>query len=103
MIVTIVSIWVKEPFIENFIVATLDNHQQSLLEPGNLRFDFLRHQQEPNRFTLYEVYRSEQDARDHKKTEHYQRWKTKVEAWMEKPREGIPHTVIAPVDQNLWK
>jgi len=103
MIVTIISIWVKEPFIERFIEATKDNHRHSVSEPGNLRFDVLRHQKEPNRFTLYEAYRTEQDVLDHKNTEHYRRWKTTVEEWMEKPREGVPHTVIAPEDPSLWK
>ena len=39
MIVTCVTIYVKEPFIPNFIEATLDNHRNSIKEEGNLRFD----------------------------------------------------------------
>ena len=41
MVVTMVHIWVKEQFVEEFIKATIDNHENTIKEPGNIRFDFL--------------------------------------------------------------
>ena len=41
MVVTLVHIWVKEQFVEDFIRATIDNHENTVKEPGNIRFDFL--------------------------------------------------------------
>lgn len=103
MHVTIVEIHVKKDMVENFIQATLENFEDSIKEPGNLRFDVLQSIDDPCRFTLYEAYESEEAARAHKETEHYQRWKETVAPWMEKPRVGISHRVIAPVERKQWK
>ncbi len=42
MIVTIVHVEVTPENIESFILATTENHLESVKEPGNLRFDVLR-------------------------------------------------------------
>ncbi|HOL22794.1 MAG TPA: antibiotic biosynthesis monooxygenase [bacterium] len=102
MIVTIVEIYVKKDRIDDFIEATMDNHINSIKEPGNLRFDVLQSTEDPCRFTLYEVYESEEAAKEHKKTQHYLKWRETVEEFMAHPRKGIPHRVIAPMDKNLW-
>jgi len=39
MIVTIVNVFVKPENVEQFIAATMENHQHAINEPGNLRFD----------------------------------------------------------------
>jgi autoinducer 2-degrading protein len=103
MLATLVFIWVKEGHLEEFIRATEQNHIHSIKEPGNLRFDVLQNREDRNRFTLFEVYRTERDAAEHKKTDHYLLWKKTVEPWMEKPRESMAHYVIAPKDLALWK
>ena len=68
MIVTFVHIWVKEEHINAFINACLTNHDNSVKEPGNLRFDILQDEKDPAKFVLYEAYESEEAAADHKKT-----------------------------------
>jgi autoinducer 2-degrading protein len=103
MVVTCVSVYVKKEFIDAFINATVRNHQESIKEEGNLRFDVLQLSSDPSRFTLYEAYISEEASCDHKKTPHYLTWKDTVAPWMEKPREGFAHSVIAPQDVTLWK
>ncbi len=103
MIVTIVNVWVKPEYREEFIKATIENHKNSILEKGNLRFDFLQDKNDPLKFTLYEAYESEEAAKAHKETSHYKKWKETVENFMARPREGIAHTVIAPEDISLWK
>ncbi len=103
MKITCITIFVKEENIINFINATIENHNQSIKEPGNLRFDFLQCSNDPSRFFLYEVYDSEESAAAHKNTSHYAKWRDTVAGWMAKPREGIQHSVICPEDIRRWK
>jgi autoinducer 2-degrading protein len=103
MIVTAVMIQVKPDSITKFIEATVKNHEASVRERGNLRFDVLQNADDPSRFMLYEVYETEEAAAAHKKTTHYLEWKKTVEDWMQKPREGIPYTVVNPLDKDKWR
>jgi autoinducer 2-degrading protein len=103
MVVACVHVWVKAENIDDFIKASVENHNNSILEPGNLRFDILQNTSDPSRFTLYEAYESDEAAAAHKQTAHYNKWRESVASWMAKPREGLVHKVIAPADQKLWK
>lgn len=96
MFVTIVHVYVKPEFTEQFIEATAENHRNSVREPGNLRFDILRDDTDPNKFVLYEAYDSAQAVAAHKETMHYLEWRDTVAPWMAKPREGIKHTMLYP-------
>jgi autoinducer 2-degrading protein len=96
MHVTLVHVHVSPEHIQDFIVATRANHQASVQEPGNLRFDVLQSPEDPGYFLLYEAYRSPQDAAAHKETAHYQRWRETVADWMAEPRQGIPFTGLYP-------
>ena len=102
MIVTTVTVWVKPKHVEDFILATIANHEQSVKEPGNLRFDVLQSHDDPCRFLLYEGYESQEAAASHKETGHYLRWRDTVTDWMARPREGIPHRVIRPLERSAW-
>ena len=102
MIATLVHVYVKKEYINQFIEATLENHRASVQEPGNLRFDVLQDDQDPAKFTLYEAYESEEAAAAHKQTDHYKKWKETVADWMDKPREGVRHQIVAPKDKSAW-
>jgi autoinducer 2-degrading protein len=102
MIATFVHVWVKEPFIEDFISATVENHKHSVKEPGNLRFDILRDAESTAKFVLYEAYESEEAAGAHKGTAHYLKWRDTVADWMAQPRQGIKHNIVCPVDKTKW-
>ena len=102
MVVYVVKVFVKEDYIENFKKATMKNHRNTLQEPGNIRFDVLQSKEDPTRFTLYEVYKSEDAVNAHKETSHYLEWRETVADWMAKSREGLKHEVIAPEDKELW-
>ena len=102
MIVTCVSVFVKEDRIEDFIKATVENHKNSIKEEGNLRFDVLQCSSDPSRFTLYEAYESQEAAALHKQTAHYMKWRETVEDMMKKPREGVAHSVIMPLEREAW-
>jgi autoinducer 2-degrading protein len=97
MIVTIVHVYVKTEFIQAFINATQLNHEQSVQEDGNLRFDILQDHQDPSKFVLYEAYASEQAVIAHKEKTHYLQWRDTVALWMSKPREGLKHKMLFPV------
>lgn len=73
MHVTLVEINVKEDKVEQFVEVFRANHQGSLLEPGNLRFDVLQDESIPTRFYIYEAYVDEAAVAAHKKTPHYLR------------------------------
>lgn len=102
MIVTFVHVYVKSEFIRDFIDATIENHKNSVKEPGNLRFDILQDHSNPAKFVLYEAYESESASAAHKLTTHYLKWRETVTEWMEKPREGIKYKIIYPVEKKEW-
>ncbi|MBN1132005.1 MAG: antibiotic biosynthesis monooxygenase [Bacteroidales bacterium] len=97
MIVTIVHVRVKPEYIDHFIRATVKNHELSIQEPGNLRFDVLQKADNPSEFAIYEAYENETTAAEHKKTAHYLQWKETVAGWMAAPREGIRYNALRPV------
>ncbi|MGK7907473.1 MAG: antibiotic biosynthesis monooxygenase [Synechococcus sp.] len=96
MIVTCVHVRVKPEHVEDFIEASVLNHQGSIQEAENRRFDILQDKDDPTCFILYEAYESEAGAAAHKQTNHYLAWRESVAPWMAEPRKGIPYTVIAP-------
>ena len=102
MIVTCVYVFVKQENIEDFIQAIKKNHEGSIKEPGNLRFDVLQNADDPSKFLIYEVYESEEAVAAHKKTVHYLEWRETVETWMAEPRQGIRYNVICPTDIEQW-
>ncbi|NIP72938.1 MAG: antibiotic biosynthesis monooxygenase [Gammaproteobacteria bacterium] len=102
MHVTLVHVNVKPGHVEDFIAATRANHEASVREPGNLRFDVLRQADDPSRFVLYEAYASEVDAAAHKQSEHYLRWRETVADWMASPRQGVLYEGLLPAESAQW-
>jgi len=102
MIVTLVHIWVKDQYVDDFIRATIDNHENTVKEPGNIRFDFLSDANDKTKFVLYEVFESEEAVAAHKTTAHYLRWRDTVADWMAQPRQGLRHSAICPTETSLW-
>jgi autoinducer 2-degrading protein len=98
MHVTIVHVRVKPDHIVEFVAATRLNHEASVHEAGNRRFDVLQSTTDPTRFVLYEAYASEADAAAHKQTAHYLRWRETVADWMAEPREGVPYVGLCPAE-----
>jgi autoinducer 2-degrading protein len=96
MHVTLVHVHVIAEFCDAFIAATRANHEASVKEPGNLRFDILQSPEDSNYFILYEAYRTAQDAAAHKQTDHYRVWRETVAEWMAEPRQGVPMTGLFP-------
>lgn len=96
MHVTLVYVAVKTGHIDDFIAATRRNHEASVQEPGNRRFDVLQSSDEPAQFVLYEAYASAEDAQAHKQTTHYLAWRDAVADWMAAPRRGVSYAGLFP-------
>jgi (4S)-4-hydroxy-5-phosphonooxypentane-2,3-dione isomerase len=101
MYVVCVTVHVVPEQVQPFLQATLENARQSrLTEPGNVRFDVLQAEADPNQFLLYEVYRAAEDFVRHQQTAHYLRWKETVAPWMAVPRQGVRHQSLFPEDRG---
>lgn len=96
MHVTLVEVHVKPEHVDDFIAATELNHDASIRETGNRRFDVLQAPDDPSRFILYEAYASEAEAAAHKSTAHYLSWRETVAEWMAEPRRGISWRGLFP-------
>jgi autoinducer 2-degrading protein len=96
MHVTLVHIQVIPTHINDFIAATRHNHEASIQEPGNRRFDVLQSLENPGHFVLYEAYASAEAAADHKQTVHYLTWRDTVASWMAEPRQGVHYEGLFP-------
>ncbi len=96
MIVTIVHVKLKPGRAQEFKRACLANHQASVKEEGNRRFDILQQDADEDSFVLYEAYDSKEAAAAHKESSHYRAWREAVADMMAVPRQGIAYTAIAP-------
>ena len=96
MHVTLVHVRVRPEHLDAFIAATRANHEASVSEAGNRRFDVLQAPDDPTRFILYEAYASAADAAAHKETAHYLAWRAAVAEMMAEPRRGEPMNGLLP-------
>lgn len=95
---TLVHVRVKPEYVDAFIEASRQNHEASVQEPGNRRFDILQDAADPTGFILYEAYVSGDDASAHKQTPHYAAWRDTVAHMMAEPRRGVPYNGLFPAD-----
>jgi quinol monooxygenase YgiN len=92
---------VKPEQVEAFKTATLENARNSVQEPGIARFDVIQQSDDPTRFVLVEVYRTQADTDKHKETEHYKRWREAVEPLQLEPRTRQVYQNVFP-DEQGW-
>ena len=102
MYVVVVRVHVKPGRADDFIAATKRNHEGTRREAGNRRFDVLRQEDDPDRFILYEAYRTKGDFAAHQQTPHYLAWKAEVADWMAEARQGIRHESLCPAEEKAW-
>jgi len=102
MFIVHVHVRVKKGCAESFAKASRENGAESVKEPGIVRFDVIRRQDDPDRFVLVEVYRTPGDAARHKETPHYRRWKEAVEPMMAEPRQAVKFDNVFPSDDG-WR
>jgi len=100
MLVVFVYVHVKPEFVDAFKAASLDNASHSIREPGIARFDVIQQADDPTRFVLVEVYRSQEATVAHKATEHYARWRDAVADMMAEPRSSTKYANVFPADEG---
>ena len=100
MFIVHVFIHVKEEMVEDFKKATIENASNSIQEPGIARFDFIQQKDDPARFVLVEVYRTQEDSVKHKETSHYKKWRDTVSDMMAEPRSSIKFSNVYPEEEG---
>lgn len=99
MFIVLVYIHVKEESIQDFMQASNENAEASRREAGIVRFDLIQQADDPTRFILIEIYRTEEDPARHKQTAHYRKWRETMAPMMAEPRRGIRYKIISPVEE----
>jgi quinol monooxygenase YgiN len=100
MLIVQVHVHVKPEFVEAFKQATIENARNSVQEPGIARFDVLQQADNPARFTLLEVYRTQAATAAHKETAHYAIWRDAVAGMMAEPRTSVKYTNLFPGEEG---
>ena len=100
MFIVHVHVKVKSEFVDAFRDATIENAKNSIHEPGVARFDVIQQLDEPTRFILIEVYRTQDDPAKHKETAHYAQWRDAVAEMMAEPRQAVKFSNIFPDDEG---
>lgn len=101
MLIVHVHVRVKPESVAEFRQVTIENARASVQEPGIARFDFIAQQDDPTRFVLVEVYRSQDAVAAHKETAHYAKWREAAEPMMAEPRQRVLYNAVFP-DANGW-
>lgn len=101
MFIVLVHVHVKEGSINAFVQATNENAEASRQEPGVVRFDVIQQKDDPARFLLIEIYRTEEDPARHKETAHYRHWRDTIAPMMAEDRRGVRYKIISP-DPEVW-
>ena len=98
MFIVHVHVHVKPDRVADFIQATIDNASNSIREPGIARFDVIQQNDDPTRFVLTEVYRTDDAPARHRETAHYAKWRDTVADMMAEPRSRAEFRNIFPAD-----
>lgn len=98
MLVVLVYVHVKPEFVDAFKAASIANASNSVQEPGIARFDVIQQADDPTRFILVEVYRTQEATAAHKATAHYAAWRDAVADMMAEPRSSTKYANVYPDD-----
>ena len=101
MLIVHVHVHVKPEFVEAFKAAATENARNSVQEPGIARFDVIQQEDDPARFILVEMYRSQEATVAHKETRHYAIWRDTVAEMMAEPRTAVRFGNVWPDDDGF--
>ncbi len=96
MLTVHVHVHVKPEAVDAFVAATQENARNSIQEPGVARFDVMQQTDDPTRFLLIEIYRTDSAPAEHKATAHYAVWRDTVESMMAEPRRSVKYVDLTP-------
>ena len=94
----------KPEHVEEFIEQSLGDAKGSVEnEPGCLRFDVYRDEEDPNIVCFYEVYRDDAALEAHRQMPHYAKWQGRLkEQWYAAKAQVIRGRSVYPPDED-WK
>ena len=69
-----VTVSVKPERKDEFLRVMAEDAAGTRNEPGNLRFDLLMDEDDPNKYYFYSVYKSIEGLEAHRQTPHYKAW-----------------------------
>jgi autoinducer 2-degrading protein len=96
MLVLHVTVHVKPEHASEFFALARHNAEQSVQEPGCLRFDIVQDRDDPHCFRYYEVYQDDAALVSHRATPHFKRYFETTQSWMAAPVERKLGTLIVP-------
>ena len=96
MLIVHVHVQVKPDYVDSFRLATIENAQASVQEPGVARFDVAQQVDDSTRFVLIEAYRTPEAPAQHKDTVHYAKWRDAVAEMMAAPRTSVKFHPVFP-------
>jgi quinol monooxygenase YgiN len=100
MLIVHVHVQVKPEYVDAFRLATIENAQASVQEPGVAQFDVVQQVDDPTHFVLIEAYRTPEAPARHKDTAHYAKWRDSVAEMMTAPRTSVKfHPVFSRADE----
>ena len=98
-----VTFQVQAEHRDDFIKATMDDARGAMgTEPGCVRFDILRDEEDPNKVHLYEVYKDKAALDAHGQTPHLLKWRETTKDWRAGPSVVSRGINIYPTDKD-WK
>lgn len=100
MYVALIQLKIKPDKVEAFREFVRLDHEGTRTEPGNVRFDVLQQEDDPTRWTLYEVYRDKAAADAHRQTPHYAHWAAHIEEYVAEPRTATRYWTVFPSDEG---
>ena len=71
-------------------------------EPGCLRFNVLRDQQDPNVYYFFEVYRDEAALEAHRAAPHYAEWRAAADT-LDGPTQATRLVSVFPASADYWE
>ena len=77
----IVALTVKPEHLDAFIEEIVKHARRSKDEPGCLRYDVLRDNEDPNLIHVYEVFVDEAAFKAHGESTHNKEWRDKIKDW----------------------
>jgi (4S)-4-hydroxy-5-phosphonooxypentane-2,3-dione isomerase len=101
MLIVHVFVHVKPGSVELFKEETIRNAQNSIKEPGIVRFDIIQQEDDLTQFVLTEMYKNVEAVKKHKETAHYARWREIAEPLLAEPRKSIKYVNIFPDDNKF--
>lgn len=103
MICMLIEVRVKPSALDEFLeVITYDAVHSETEEPGCLRFDVLRDNDDPLKFYFYEVYRDDAARLAHRETPHFAKWSNFMEYGLDGEILRHSTTNIHPADA-AWR